>query len=433
MQTDSNLQRPMRILSRLSIPGSHQKWLLATTLLVAIASLWKPHQPAPLGRIELPSWSVKSKSNQVETPPAITETNAEAPILPPNNEYQIVSGDTLGAIFTRLQLSHSQMNGILEADQTLVLDTLKPGNTLKFWLDTELNVDKMQVMFHPGYYVDFTHISGQDYETKEVIIDGDWQRRVLGGEIQGNLYISARKAGLSPAQIEQINRLFKDKIDFARSLRAGDEFRVIMEEQYIDGKATGENRMLGVNILNRGRQLNAFLFDDGNYYDSEGQSLAQAFTRHPVKGNARISSHFNPKRKHPVTGRISPHNGTDFAVSTGTPVYATGDGVVTRVIRHPYAGLYIVLQHGSSYRTRFLHLSKALVKKGQTVTRGQKIALSGNSGRSTGPHLHYEFHINGRPVNPMRAKIPMAASVAKSDMSAFKQTSQQLLAAMLEY
>jgi murein DD-endopeptidase len=427
MQTNTSLFG-----QKLPLPAPHQKWLALLTVVVVIAGIWSPPKTTSLrGELQLPQISSKKMSPGVSrTPLAIDTDPSQDTEIKPNNEYQIEPGDTLGGIFTHLQLSHNQMRRILEADQSLALDTLLPGNTLRFWLDTENNINKLQVMFHPGYFVDFTRHDADTYESKEVIIEGQWNRRILGGEIEGSLYLSAIKAGLSPTQIDQITRLFKDKINFARSLRAGDEFQVIVEEQYIDDQATGENRILSIRIVNRSNELSAFLFDDGNYYDRNGQSLVRAFVRRPVQGNYRISSGFNPKRKHPITGRISPHNGTDFAVPPGTPVYATGDGIVTRVVRHPYAGLYIELKHGGSYKTRFLHLNKALVKKGQKVSRGQKIALSGNTGRSTGPHLHYEFHINGRPVDAMRANIPMASSVAKKALPAFKKSSQQLLAAM---
>ncbi|MDW2276950.1 peptidoglycan DD-metalloendopeptidase family protein, partial [Vibrio sp. 1074] len=122
---------------------------------------------------------------------------------------------------------------------------------------------------------------------------------------------------------------------------------------------------------------------------------------------------------HPVTGRVAPHNGTDFAVPTGTPVVSTGDGTVIMTRKHPYAGNYVVVEHGNKYKTRYLHLSKILVKKGQKVSRGQRIGLSGKTGRVTGPHLHYELIEYGRPVNAMRANIPMASSVPKKEMATF--------------
>ena len=172
-------------------------------------------------------------------------------------------------------------------------------------------------------------------------------------------------------------------------------------------------------IVNRGRLVSAYLHSDGQYYDAKGDSLQRAFQRYPVSRNWRQSSQFNPKRLHPVTGRISPHNGTDFATPIGTPVQSTGDGVVIMTRKHPYAGNYVVIQHGSTYKTRYLHLSKILVRKGQQVSRGQRIGLSGKTGRVTGPHLHYELIERGRPVDAMKANIPMANSVPKKEKAEF--------------
>ncbi|MCC5854029.1 MAG: peptidoglycan DD-metalloendopeptidase family protein, partial [Alkalimonas sp.] len=175
----------------------------------------------------------------------------------------------------------------------------------------------------------------------------------------------------------------------------------------------------GIRLFNRRQQLTAFLHENGQYYDAEGNSLQRAFMRIPLQREFRISSPFNPRRLHPVTRRVSPHNGTDFATPTGTPVLAAADGVVIRVENHPFAGRYIEIQHHGQYKTRYLHLDRALVRNGQRVERGQRIALSGATGRVTGPHLHYELHVNNRPVNPMTANIPLAQPIPDEGRDAF--------------
>lgn len=227
--------------------------------------------------------------------------------------------------------------------------------------------------------------------------------------------MSANKVGLSSLEIDHIVTLLKDKLNFSRDLRAGDQFEVLQKAQYVDGVATGKREIEAIKIMNRNRVVSAYLHTDGQYYDANGDSLQRAFQRYPVSSSWRQSSQFNPKRLHPVTGRISPHNGTDFATPVGTPVQATGDGKVIMTRKHPYAGNYVVIQHGSTYKTRYLHLSKILVRKGQTVSRGQRIGLSGKTGRVTGAHLHYELIERGRPVNAMTANIPMADSVPKKE------------------
>ena len=230
---------------------------------------------------------------------------------------------------------------------------------------------------------------------------------------------SANRLGLSAAEISQVVNLLKEQVNFGKDLRAGDRFEVVRRSQSIDGVPTGKNEIEAIKIYNRGREVTAYLHTDGQFYNAKGESLQRAFQRYPVSRGWRISSGFNPKRLHPVTGRVAPHNGTDWAVPTGTPVEATGDGTVIMTRKHPYAGNYVVIEHGSKYKTRYLHLSKILVKKGQKVSRGQRIGLSGKTGRVTGPHLHYELIEYGRPVNAMRAKIPMASSVPKKEMASF--------------
>jgi murein DD-endopeptidase len=366
--------------------------------------------------------------------PQVSEVKATEPVSLaelniPDYLYTIQPGDTLSTIFEQLGVSQKEMYQVLESDVSiLALDTLKPGDKLGFWLG-EGQLQQLELRFNPAHQVVFTRAAEETFEYNEVRLEGEWREQVVAGEINGSFYVSAQRAGLNALEIQRISALLEDKINFRRDLRAGDQFQVVRAEQYVDGVPTGITRLEGLRVLNRARELTAFMFD-GQYYDLNGESLARAFSRYPTKSRYRLSSNFNPYRKHPVTGRVRPHNGTDFATPIGTPILATGDGVVTRVTNHPYAGLYIVIEHGDKYKTRFLHLSKALVRKGQTVSRGQKIALSGNSGRSTGPHLHYELHVNGRPVNAMTAAIPVAEGVGDKQRLAFNQLKDRLLEQM---
>ncbi|WP_422127802.1 peptidoglycan DD-metalloendopeptidase family protein [Vibrio hannami] len=340
----------------------------------------------------------------------------------PSYSYVIQKGDNLSGIFSRLGFPYSDLTKIMEVDiNYLMLDTLKPGNKLLFWPSEDgKNLKKMVLEFNAADRVSYTRLDDGDYAYNDISIPGDWQLTPFVGEVHGNFSVSANKAGLGNLQIEQINNLLKNKLNFSRDLRAGDKFEVIQREQFVNSQPTGKIELQAIKIHNRGRVINAYLHTDGQFYDSNGESLQRAFQRLPTSKRYRISSPFNPKRKHPVTGRTSPHNGTDFATPMGTPVYSTGDGKVELTRNHPYAGKYVVIDHGGTYKTRYLHLGRILVKKGQKISRGQKIALSGNTGRSTGPHLHYEFIIRGRPVNAMTAKIPMASSVPKKELAQFK-------------
>jgi murein DD-endopeptidase len=345
---------------------------------------------------------------------------------------EIQSGDTLSAIFDSVSIDQATLYQILAADESLLaLDVLHPENRLTFTLDDATRaLTKMELYIHPGKQVVYQRIDADTFEYEEVEIPGVWRRKLVSGEISGSFYQSAMDAGLSEQDAGNISDLFKSRLNFARDIRLGDQFQVVCKEQYIDGQYTGQSHISGVRIFNRNQVYTAFLFEDGNYYDQDGGSLASAFLRYPFLGNYRISSAFNPKRKNPVTGRISKHTGTDFSMSTGTSVLATGDGIVSRVKNHPYAGTYIEIQHSGQYVTRYLHLSRALVKKGQAVKRGEVIAKSGNTGRSTGPHLHFELRINGRPVNPITADIPMADAIPESSRQAFNAQCTALISFM---
>jgi len=361
------------------------------------------------------------------------------PILVPGSSEHllvrdIVPGDTLGSIFNMFKIPPCTLQQILAADQEiLALDTLRPGNRLSFTLDAEGGVlERMELFIHPAKQVVYQRLDDATFGFDEVILPGTWKQDVLEGSIHGSFYLSAKLAGLSEKETAIVADLFGEQINFAREIHAGDVFQIIRSQQFVEETFTGQSRIEGVRIFRGKRLYSAFLFEDGNYYDHLGESLARAFRRHPMNGQYRVSSPFNPRRVHPITRRISPHNGVDFAMPTGTPILATGDGVVTRVQNHPYAGKYIEIQHGSHYTTRYLHLSRFQVKTGQKVKRGQRIALSGNTGRSTGPHLHFELHIKGRPVNPLTANIPKASSVPQNKLAEFNQRVNELVSIMGE-
>ena len=198
------------------------------------------------------------------------------------------------------------------------------------------------------------------------------------------------------------------------NLQAGDEIRILFS-----GNRQGD-RINAVSIQSRKQgRVNAFRLSSNNkYYDEKifQNKSSGKFSRYPIAGQIRITSQFNPHRRHPVTGKVRPHNGTDFGVPVGTPVYAPADGVVERCTYQSAAGYYIVIKHQGAYSTVYMHLSKILVKPGQTVKANQRIALSGNTGRSTGPHLHYELRINNVPVNAMKVTLPSGGS-ASPDVS----------------
>ncbi|MBY7869946.1 peptidoglycan DD-metalloendopeptidase family protein [Vibrio fluvialis] len=346
----------------------------------------------------------------------------------PDYEYEIKSGDNLSTIFNQLGFSYQELMKIMETDLNyLALDTLKPGNILRFWRGQDgHSLAKMELEFSLVERAVYARTDDGSFEFKDVKIPGKWKEYPLIGEIQGSFSQSANQLGLGSSDIDQIVSLLKDKINFVRDIRAGDRFEVVLSRQFVGEKMTGNSEIQAIKIFSRSNEVTAYLYKDGQYYDKNGESLQRAFQRYPTTQKWRMSSGFDPNRHHPVTGRIAPHNGTDFAAPIGTPVVSTGDGVVVMTRNHPYAGNYVVIQHGSTYMTRYLHLSKILVRKGQKVSRGQRIGLSGATGRVTGPHIHYELIVRGRPVDAMKANIPMANSVPKKEMASFVSRRNEL-------
>lgn len=213
---------------------------------------------------------------------------------------------------------------------------------------------------------------------------------------------AANKAGVTYAEINRILQMFKGRIQFAKNIRPGDTMRVL----YTDSKGRGKIAAVEFNLSRGGKICSYLNTDDNKYYDERGlSSVKSSFRRFPFNAKARVTSPFNPGRRHPVLGTVRPHNGTDFGLPVGTPIIAPSDGVVDKAAYSRSAGYYIVLRHRGGWSTVYMHLSKLLVKQGQRVKLGSTIARSGNTGISTGPHLHYELRINGRPVNALRVNL----------------------------
>ena len=336
-------------------------------------------------------------------------------------EYVVQNGDTLSTIFNGLGLPLATMYKLLDADKEKILDGLKPGQSLSLLIDNDNLLQEFKIKQDLLHTRTFSR-DGAGYQSNIKTIASNWESKALQGVIKGSFYLSARDAGLSASQIQKVANLFQWQLNFARDLRQGDSFKVLVQREFVQGQSTGKSELQAVELNSRGKTYYAYRNEDGKFYDAKGESLERGFIRIPLAISPRISSKFNLNRKHPITGRVRPHNGTDFAVPIGTPVLAPGDGVVVKAVRHAFAGNYLVIRHGRQYTTRFLHLSKFLVKPGDRVRRGQKIALSGNTGRSTGPHLHYEFHVNNRPVDPMQVKLPMAEGLSGSEKRTFLAT-----------
>ncbi|OBX11285.1 murein DD-endopeptidase MepM [Gallibacterium genomosp. 3] len=318
--------------------------------------------------------------------------------------YTVADGDKLNDVLGSSGLDTDVINELYQLDPTL--KNLQTGQQFYWILSKDGDLQYLNWLVsrkEERVYERHTdgHFVMQVIQKKSV-----WKEEILKGDIDGNLYTHLRQDGLDSKQIYQLINALQWQLSLTK-LQKGDRYAILVNREYLNDKLTGQGNVIGIHIISRGKSYYAIQAENGRYYNNHGETLGKGFSRYPTQRQYRISSQFNPRRKNPVTGRIAPHKGVDFSMPVGTPVIAPADGVVIKVsYQAGGAGRYIMLRHGREYQTVYMHLSRPLVKQGQSVKKGQRIALSGNTGRSTGPHLHYEFHVNGVAVNPMRVKLP---------------------------
>lgn len=404
-----------------------------------------PQRAQPDKPVIIPAQPVKD----LPLTPAVTEEKAAsgtvvtATITPPDQpesdaapvnwtEHKIKNGESLASIFSKNGLSANLLHRIVNSSKTAKeLAHIRPGETLRFAFagDQELQQLILQRNRISSLHIQKTEDS---FSAEERNRDLESRMATASGIIESSLFVDGQKAGLSDAQIMELAAIFGWDIDFALEIRAGDSFSLIYEEQYLDGDKFRNGPILAAEFINRGKSYQALRFEDdaGNisYYDADGRNKRRAFIRTPVKF-ARISSGFTNKRWHPVLKKWRSHKGTDYAASTGTPVKATGAGKVTFRGKKGGYGNVIFLRHGGKYTTVYAHLSKfnRKVKKGSTVKQGQIIGYVGSTGLASGPHLHYEFRVNGVHRNPLSVTLPKSDPLPKDQLKKFKQETSTML------
>ncbi|MEC9019821.1 MAG: peptidoglycan DD-metalloendopeptidase family protein [Pseudomonadota bacterium] len=359
------------------------------------------------------------------------ELAAEEPFVPEWQTHIVEPGETFAVLAqNELGLGYSEVLALLDdLPDPRMLTHWRAGHSFDYQLDETGRLLALRMMKNTREGVLLERDSDQ-YAITAIERQGEPVQRLYAGSVTGSFARSAQATGLSSSSVTELTRILQKKLDFRRDSRRGDQFQVLVESDMIDGE-TLDSRVLAVKYDGERMDLTVVRnTTDDNFYTPEGSSLDPAFARHPFEGNYRLSSNFNPRRLHPVTGRVSPHNGTDFAMPIGTPITAPANGRVERVGNHHAAGRYIVVRHDNGYRTRYLHLSQPLVSQGERVTMGDRIALSGNTGRSTGPHLHYEVIVNNTPVNAMTVELPENTSLSGDTLIAFQRQAEPMLAAL---
>ena len=322
--------------------------------------------------------------------------------------YTVARGDKLQDVLEQSGLTATTAK-VLEK-KFPQLASLKTGQQFYWILDKDGELEYMNWLVSEKEEKVFERKSKKQFSVQTIKKEGIWKLDIVKGILSRDFASSLKAEGLSIRQINQLSAGLQWQIA-TNKLKKGDKFVILVKREYINGKVTELGNVEAIRVMSGNKSYYAIQADNGRYYSLHGETLGRGFARYPLQFSPRVSSHFNPRRLHPVTRRVAPHKGVDFSLPVGTPIIAPADGVVEHVAYQANgAGRYIKLRHGGQYTTVYMHLSRQLVRSGQTVKKGERIGLSGNTGRSTGPHLHYEFHINGRPVNPMTVKLPGTGS-----------------------
>ena len=340
---------------------------------------------------------------------------------------KVRSGDSLARIFKRLGFSAQETYAVSTAKgkDSALLRKINVGDTLRIASNDEAQITALE---YPLSKTDTLYINlvGDSYQSHKESKTVEVREAFAHGTISSSFWNAGTKAGLTDSQIINFANIFGWDIDFALDLRAGDSFHMIYEKKYVDGEYIGTGNILAAEFINQDDPFQAVRFTDGEYYTPDGKSMRKAFLRAPVNFKY-ISSSFKRNRFHPVQKRWKAHNGVDYAAKTGTPVVAAGNGKVTHSTYNKYNGNYVFIQHGNGIVTKYLHFSKRAVKKGQRVKQGQLIGKVGATGLAAGPHLHYEFLLNGVHRNPRTVKLPDAKPIDKKYKSEFTDLAEKRL------
>ena len=338
--------------------------------------------------------------------------NGDDLLLTEENKVIIKRGDTFYSTLVGFGVSPTLINTIAN-DKDL-------KEFIKLRINDEMYISKSEnnllvKRFDEDFYIDVLTIADgeYDFDKKRDNLERIVQFREFN--ITESLYASGKKAQVPNSVLGDLIYIFGWDIDYAYDIRNGDEVKILYEDIYSNGRLVSHGDILAAEFTNKGEELFVIRFTQRgrkDYYTTDSSNVRKAFLRTPIEF-ARISSHYNPNRKHPILNTIKAHKGTDYAARTGTAVKVTGDGVIKEAKFSNSYGNYIDVMHYNKYMTRYAHLNGFAkgIRKGAKVEQGQTIGYVGSTGLATGPHLHYEFHINGKHTDPVKVEPPNAQSI----------------------
>ena len=350
-----------------------------------------------------------------------------APALPSLDSLRCVEGKVKSGQFFSTLMTGLGLNAQEAYDLTMACDTvfdvknLRVGNEYKAYYDGQI---LKYVLYRQDRTSDILFECQTPYKVSKVTRPVTVRKRYADVTINSSLWNDMKAAGASPLIILSLSDIYAWTVDFF-GLQKGDRFRVLYEEKVCDGEVIAIDTVRYAIFSHNGKDLPMVMYDQkvgGNiWWNEKGESMRKAFLKAPLKFS-RISSGFSYARRHPVTRRVQPHTGIDYAAPKGTPVMSIGDGVVTSKKYEGAGGNTVRIRHNSVYSTAYLHLSgyaKGL-KVGQRVRQGEVIGYVGSTGRSTGPHLDFRVWKNGSPINPLKMESPPAEPLKKENLEDFE-------------
>jgi len=355
------------------------------------------------------------------------------PYAAQSNEPELIiakleQDDFLISLLEKKGLSSNEVYGISRAiDKVYPVNLLRPGNEFYLYLQ---NKKLEHFVFRPNFEKTiFIDVIDGGYNTREVISEYKSQRVGISGEISTSLYIDATKSGIPDRIVDQFTKIYEYSVDFQRDIRPGDKFTMYFDAyKNRKGDIVKTGDLLYTSFSPGDKKSEFWLFSNEkkteNFYDKNGKTAKRRLRATPING-ARISSGFGG-RKHPILGYRKMHTGVDFAAPTGTPVLAAGSGTVEYAAWNGTAGKYIRIRHTDGYKTAYFHLSRINVSVGKYVKQDQIIGKVGSTGRSTGPHLHYEVILNGKKINPKRLSQLSGKPLGKAEMNKFNKRREEI-------
>jgi murein DD-endopeptidase MepM/ murein hydrolase activator NlpD len=364
------------------------------------------------------------KSNEFNNIKEFIFENLKSPYKKYN--YTVENNDTLEKVLEKYNIDKNEINNIASGIIKKKLSNIYAGTKIQIVTKEGKGTDKIVSLFYPIDAITSVEIkrNKDEFNITKIVLKLKKKKIVLSNTIKNNLYSSAVAVGIEPNIIVEFANIFGFEVDFQRDIRTGDAFEIYYE-QYVDDDNVVRNtgKIIYASMFVNNKELSLYNFKHDNkegYYDVDGKSVIKTLMKTPING-ARLSSSFGI-RKHPILGYNKLHQGTDFAAPTGTPIMASGSGVILRAQKYKGYGNYVSIRHNSIYVTAYGHMSKfgRGIRKGVRVNQGRIIGYVGSTGMSTGPHLHYEVLKNNKRVNSQRLKLPSGKILSNEARNKFE-------------